>query len=84
MLTAGLRGEDALDRIGGDIKPAVLFQTDVRPYSKFYSQVRDIFLSLGVQVDSRRGYPIIKAVACVYPEGEVRDDALLISQMVAQ
>lgn len=76
MLTAGLRGDDALDRIVEDIQPAVLFHPNVRPYAKFYRQVRDIFLSLGVQVDSRRGYPIIKALACVYPEGELRDDAL--------
>jgi hypothetical protein len=76
MLTAGLRGDDALDRIVEDIQPSVLFHPNVRPYTKFYRQVKDIFLSLGVQVDSRRGYPIIKALACVYPEGELRDDAL--------
>jgi phenylalanyl-tRNA synthetase alpha subunit len=68
MLAEGLRGDDALDRIFVDIQPAVLFHPDLRPYSKFYRQVRDIFLSLGVNVDSRRGYPIIKALVCVYPE----------------
>jgi hypothetical protein len=74
MLAEGLRGDDALDRIAEDIQPVLVFHTDVRPYSKFYRQVRDIFL--GVNVDSRRGYPIIKALACVYPEGEIRNDAL--------
>ena len=29
-----------------------------------------------MNADSRRGYPIIKALACVYPEGEIRNDAL--------
>jgi hypothetical protein len=29
-----------------------------------------------VNVDSRHGYPIIKALACVYPEAEIRNDAL--------
>jgi hypothetical protein len=67
MLAEGLRGDDALDRIFEDIQPAVLFHPDVRPYSKFYGQFIYIFLSLGVNVDSRRSYPIIKALACVYP-----------------
>jgi hypothetical protein len=75
-ITAGLRGDDALDMIVEDIQPAALFHPNVRPYAKFYRQVRDIFLSLGVQVYSRRDYPIIKAFACVYPEGELRDEAL--------
>jgi hypothetical protein len=76
MLAEGLRGDDALDRIVVDIQPAVSFHPDVRPYSKFYRQVGDIFLSLGGNVDSRRGYPIIKALAYEYPEGEIRNGAL--------
>jgi hypothetical protein len=76
MLAEGLRGDDALDRIVEDMQPAVLFHPDVRPYSRFYRQDRDNFLSHGVNVDSRRGYPIIKALASVYPEGEIRNDAL--------
>jgi hypothetical protein len=76
MLSEGLRGDEALDRIVEDIQPVVLFHPDVRPYSKFYKQVRDIFLSLGVNVHSRRGYPIIKALAYVYPEVEILNDAL--------
>jgi hypothetical protein len=29
-----------------------------------------------VYKDSRRGYPVIRALACVYPERDIRDDAL--------
>jgi hypothetical protein len=76
MLAEGLRGDNVLDRIVEDIQPAVLFHPDVRPHSKVSRQVRDILISLGMSVDSRHGYPIIRALACVYPERQIRDDAL--------
>jgi hypothetical protein len=76
ILAEGLRGDDALDRIVEDIQPAVLFHPDVRSNALLYRKIRDIYLAIGVNVERRHGYQVIKALACVYPEGEIRDDAL--------
>lgn len=76
ILAEGLRGDDALDRIVEDIQPAVLFHPDVRSNAILYRKIRDIYIAIGVNVERRHGYQVIKALACVYPEGEIRDDAL--------
>ena len=78
MLAESLRGDDALNRMVEDIQPAVLFHPHMRPYSQLYRKIRDIFVSIGVQVEFKRGYPIVKTLANIYSEGEMRDDALFI------
>jgi hypothetical protein len=76
IIAEGLCGDDALDRIVEDIQPAVLLHPDVRSNALLYRNIRDIYLSIGVNVERRHGYQVIKALACVYPEGEIRDYAL--------
>jgi hypothetical protein len=76
LLAEGLRGDDALERIVEDIQPAVLFHPHVRPNAKLYRYIRDIFVFIGVAVERRRSYPVIRALANAYPEGEFRNDAL--------
>jgi hypothetical protein len=69
ILAVGLRGDDALDRIVEDIQPAVLFHPDGRSNALLYRKIRDIYVAIGVNFERRRGYQVIKALACVYPEG---------------
>jgi hypothetical protein len=76
MLAEVLRGDDTLDRNVKDIQPTVLFHPNVRPDLKVFRQFRDIYLSLGVNVNSRRGYPIIKRWHMFTPEG-IRNHALV-------
>jgi hypothetical protein len=53
-----------------------LFHPNVRSNALLYRKIRDIYLAIVVNVERRHGYKVIKALACVYPEGEIRDDAL--------
>jgi hypothetical protein len=76
ILAECLRGDDALDRIVEDIQPAVLFHPDFRSSALLYRKIRDIYVSIGVNFDRRHGCQVIKSLAYVYPEGEIRDDAL--------
>ena len=74
----GLRGDDALERIVEEIKPAILFHPHVHPYTQFYPKIRDIYVSIGVYVEIRSGYPIVKALSNGYHEREIRYVALAI------
>jgi hypothetical protein len=76
ILSSGLCGDEAWDRIVEDIQPAVLFHPHVRAHASLYREIRDILLFVGAPVERRRGYPVVKALANMYPEGELRNEAL--------
>jgi hypothetical protein len=74
----GLRGEAALARVAEDVPPSVMFHHAVRANGLLYRLIRDIMLQLGVTVEKKSGYMVIRALAEMYPTEELRSDALAL------